>query len=112
MFQSGIRCRNTTFKGYYQKERGFKRYIIHETLIKIGSELMVMGCYRGGKWVKSHLLQRFFKKIIVTEQFLSNIVRNYGKQPLPYRTLFPRARKFLKLNDHAHSSFERRLIKG
>ena len=38
------------------------RYIIYETLIKIGSEFMVLRCYRGRKQVNAHLLQRFFKK--------------------------------------------------
>jgi putative transposase len=50
--------------------------------------------------------------MFVVACFLSNIIREYGKHPVSTdgKTWYPQACKFLKLEHHIHSSYEKSLI--
>jgi len=54
------------------------------------------------------------RNMFVTEHFLSNIVEKYGEHPVSTSdggTWYPpQACKFLKLNHHIHSSYEKSII--
>ena len=95
------------------KRKKIAEYIVDETLIKVGSELVWL-------WVaiesKNHQILALTiskeRNMFVTERFLSNIVRDYGKYPVSTDggTWYPQACRFLKLDHHIHSSFEKSLI--
>ncbi|MDQ6724095.1 MAG: DDE-type integrase/transposase/recombinase [Thermoproteota archaeon] len=82
-------------------------------LVKAGSELIWL-------WV---VIEPVDKKILsiniskeqnmfVAERFLSNIVKECGEYPVSTDggTWYPQACKFLKLDHHIHSSFEKSII--
>ena len=50
--------------------------------------------------------------MFVAERFLSNIIENYGYHPVSTDggTWYPQACRFLKLNHHLHSSYEKSII--
>jgi putative transposase len=52
------------------------------------------------------------RNMFVAERFLSDIVDEYGQYPVSTDggTWYPQACKFLKLNHHTHSPFEKSLI--
>ena len=88
-------------------------FIIDETQIKVGSELIWL-------WVviesetKNILAISISKErnMFVAERFLSNIIENYGYHPVSTDggTWYPQACRFLKLNHHLHSSYEKSII--
>ena len=49
---------------------------------------------------------------VAPERFLSNIIENYGYHPVSTDggTWYPQACRFLKLNHHLHSSYEKSII--
>jgi putative transposase len=49
---------------------------------------------------------------VVAERFISNIIKEYGEDPVSTDggTWYPQACKFLNLNHHIHSSFEKSII--
>jgi putative transposase len=87
--------------------------MIDETAIKAGSELLLL-------WVivepKDKEILSFISKernMFVAERFLSNIVNKYGLYQVSTDggTWYPpQSCKFLKLNHHLHSSFEKSII--
>ena len=103
----------------YQPERLFFRetkvseFIIDETQMKVGSEYIWL-------WVaiesetKNILAMRISKErnMFVAERFLSNLIKDYGKHPLSTDggTWYPQACKFLKLEHHIHSPYEKSII--
>jgi putative transposase len=50
--------------------------------------------------------------MFVTERFLSDVVEKYGEHPVSSDggTWYPQACRFLKLDHHIHSSFEKSII--
>ena len=52
------------------------------------------------------------RNMFVVERFISNVIKEYGKHPVSTDggTWYPQACKFLKLNHHIHSSFEKSII--
>ncbi len=95
------------------EKKKINEYIIDETTVKVGSELIWL-------WV---VIEPVDKKILsinkskernmfVAECFLSNIVKEYGEHPVSTDggTWYPQACKFLKLDHHIHSSFEKSVI--
>jgi putative transposase len=50
--------------------------------------------------------------MFVAECFLSHIIKEYGEHPVSTDggTWYPQACKFLNLNHHIHSSFEKSII--
>jgi putative transposase len=50
---------------------------------------------------------------VASERFLSHIIKEYGEHPVSTEggaTCYPQACKFLKQNQHLHSSFEKSII--
>ena len=88
-------------------------FIIDETQIKVGSELIWL-------WVaiesetKSIVATSISKErnMFVAEKFLSSIVKENSKHPVSTDggTWYPQACKFLKLEHHLHSTYEKSLI--
>ena len=95
------------------KRKKIAEYIVDETLIKVGSELVWLwvAIESKNKQILALTTSRE-RNMFVTERFLSNIVRDYGKHPVSTDggTWYPQACRFLKLNHHMHSSFEKSLI--
>ena len=104
----------------YKPERLFFKmakvaeFIIDETQIKVGSEYIWL-------WVviesetKNILAIRISKErnMFVAERFLSDIIDEYGQQPVSTDscgTWYPQACKYLKLKHHLHSSYEKSII--
>jgi putative transposase len=50
--------------------------------------------------------------MLVAERFLQELVRKYGKHPVSIDggTWYPQACKFLNMNHHLHSSYEKSMI--
>ena len=97
----------------YLKNNKIHQYIIDETAIKAGSELIWL-------WV---IIEPKYKEILavdiskernmfVAERFLSHVVNKYGLHSVwsDGGTWYPQACRFLKLNHHIHSSFTKSLI--
>jgi putative transposase len=97
---------------YYNKTKIFE-FILDETQIKVGSELIWL-------WVaiepesKEVLRLNISKErnMFVAERFLSHVVKEYGEHPVSTDggTWYPQACQFLKLNHHIHSSYEKSII--
>jgi putative transposase len=95
------------------KRKMVSQFIIDETQIKVGSELLWL-------WIaiepKTHAILRTKiskeRNMFVAERFLPDIVEEYGKHPVSTDggTWYPQACVFLKLNHHIHSSHEKSLI--
>ena len=95
------------------RKRRISEFIVDETLLKVGSEYVWL-------WVaiepeNRQILALFLSKIskernmFVAERFLSNIVGEYGTHPVSTDggTWYPRACRFLKLDHHIHSLFDK-----
>jgi putative transposase len=97
---------------FYNKTKIFE-YIIDETQIKVGSEFIWL-------WVaiesetKNIVATSISKErnMFVAERFLYNITKDYGKHPVSTDggTWYPQACKFLKLQHHFHSAYEKSII--
>lgn len=89
------------------------KYIIDETLIKVGSELIWL-------WIAIESENRQIlavsvskeRNMFVAERFLSNLVNDYGNHPVSTDggTWYPQACEFLQMDHHIHSSLEKSLI--
>ena len=94
-------------------KREIKEYIIDETAIKAGSELIWL-CI-AIEPIDREILSFYTSKernMLVAERFLSNVIKEYGKYPISTDggTWYPQACQFLKLRRHIHSSFEKSII--
>jgi len=95
------------------RKKKIVEFIVDETLIKVGSEYIWL-------WItiepenKQILALSISKErnMFVAERFLSGIVKIHGKHPVSTDggTWYPMACKFLKLEHHIHSSYEKSLI--
>ena len=95
------------------KSKRISEFIIDETLFKVGSEYICL-------WVaieptnKQILALSISKErnMFVAERFISKLVMTYGPHPVSTDggTWYPQACRFLKLQHHLHSSFERSLV--
>ena len=97
------------------KRKKIDEYIVDETLIKVGSEYIWL-------WIaiepeNRQILALFPNKskernMFVAERFIGGSVKRHGQHPIstdggPW---YPQACKFLKLDHHIHSPFEKSLI--
>ena len=97
----------------YRKNNKIIEFIVDETAIKAGSEIIWL-------WVviepnDKEILEVDISKnrnISITKRFLSGVVNKYGLHSASSDggTWYPQACKFLKLNHHLHSSFEKSII--
>jgi len=95
------------------KRRKFEEFIVDETLLKVGPELIWL-------WVaiepetRQILAQSITQErnMFVAERFLSGVVRDYGKHPVSTDggTWYPMACQFLRLDHHVHSPLEKSMI--
>ncbi len=95
------------------KEKKVDEFIVDEALIKVGSEFIWL-------WVaiepndKEILAISISKErnMFVAERFLSSVVKEYGEHPVSTDggTWYPQACRFLKLQHHLHSSYEKSII--
>ena len=108
----------TGFKSIIPKRISSKRkriaeYIIDETLIKVGSQYIWL-------WVAIEPRNRQIlalniskeRNMLIAERFISGLVRIHGKHPVSTDrgTWYPQACRFLNLDHHIHSSFEKSII--
>ena len=97
----------------YLRKRKINEYIIDETAIKAGSSEIWL-------WI---IIEPKHKEILaidiskernmfVAERFLSQVVNKYGLHSVSSDggTWYPQACRFLNINHHIHSSFEKSLI--
>ncbi|HET7389495.1 MAG TPA: DDE-type integrase/transposase/recombinase [Nitrososphaeraceae archaeon] len=97
----------------WQKRTKVSQFIIDETLIKVGGEVVWL-------WIaiepksKSILDMRISveRSILVAEQFLQELIKKYGKYPVSTDggSWYPQACRFLKLHHHIHSYYEKSII--
>ena len=97
------------------KRKKIEEYIVDETLIQVGSELIWL-------WVPTESENRRIlvlsiskeRNMLVAERFLSGLVRIHGKNPISTDggTWYPMVCRFLKLKYHLHSLFEKSLVEG
>ena len=95
------------------RKRDVSEYVVDETLVKTGSELVWI-------WVaiepKSRLILALSiskeRNMPIAEKFLSGLVKIHGKRPVSTDggTWCPQACKFLKLTHRIHSPHEKSLI--
>ena len=95
------------------KRKKIEEYIVDETLIQVGSELVWL-------WVATEPENRQIlalsiskeRNMLVAERFLSGLVRVHGKHTISTDggTWYPMACRFLKLKQHLHSSFEKSMV--
>ena len=100
-------------KIFAKKNRKIDEYIIDETLIKIGSELIWLwvAIEPKDKEILSITISKE-RNMFVAERFLSHIIKEYGQHPVSTDggTWYPQACKFLKIEHHIHSPFEKSSI--
>ena len=97
----------------YRKKK-IAEYVVNETLIKVGSEFI-------WRWIAIEPENRQIlalniskeRNMIIAGWFIADLVRIHGKHPVSTDggTWYPQACRFLKLDHHVHSSFEKSLIK-
>ena len=95
------------------RKRKILEYIVDETLIKIGSEYIWI-------WVAIEPENRQIlaltiskeRNMFVAERFLSGLIKIHGKHAISTDggTWYPQACRFLGLEHHIHSSFEKSII--
>ncbi len=95
------------------KSKRISEFIIDETLFKVGSEYIWL-------WVaiepeNKEILALSIsqeRNMFVAERFISKLVLTYGTHPVSTDggTWYPQACRFLKLQHHLHSSFEKSLV--
>ena len=96
------------------KIKRISEFIIDETLIKVGSELVWLWVATIEPENKQILALSISKErnMFVAERFISKLVVTCGSHPVSTDggTWYPQACKFLKLQHHIHSSFEKSII--
>ncbi|HEY6534830.1 MAG TPA: DDE-type integrase/transposase/recombinase [Candidatus Nitrosocosmicus sp.] len=97
----------------YFKNKEIKEYIIDETAIKAGSDLVwvwVVIESENQEILSFHISKE--RNVFVSERVLSEVVNKYGLHSVSTDggTWYPQAYKFLKLKHHLHSSFEKSVI--
>ena len=101
-------------KKIFERKKKIQEFIIDETLIKIGSELILI-------WVAIELESKEIlgiriskeRNMLLAEQFISSLVKIHGQHPVSTDggTWYPQACKFLRLpHHHIHSTYEKSII--
>jgi putative transposase len=88
-------------------------YIVDETMLKVGSELIWL-------WVAIEVENKQIlalsiskeRNMFVAERFIQGLVKMYGKHPISTDggTWYPMASRFLHLDHHIHSYYEKSII--
>jgi putative transposase len=112
MYQFGTGYKITNQRDFFTRE--IKEYIIDETAKKAGSELLWLWIAiepKNKEILSFHISKE--RNMFVAERFLSRVLDKYGLHQVSSDgdgTWYPQACKFLKLNHHLHSSFEKSII--
>ena len=88
-------------------------YIVDETLLKAGSELIWLWVSiepKNSQILAQNITQE--RNMFVAERFLSSVVNDFGKHPVSTDggTWYPMACQFLRLDHHIHSPLEKSII--
>ena len=117
-FLSGIGFKNIILKKYPQRKRKSLEYSCiqkDETVIKVGSEyiwIWVATIELESKGILGISVSKEQNMFVAIERFISDVVEEYGEHPVSTDggTWYPQACRFLNLNHHLHSSYEKSII--
>ena len=117
-----VKRSNTAIRDWIQKYKpkrllyrktNVDEYIVDETQIKVGSELIWLwvAIESKDKEIVSITISKE-RNMFVAERFLSNLLKEYGKHSVSTDggTWYPQTCRFLKLKHHIHSPLEKSLI--
>ncbi len=96
-----------------QKRRNVSEFIIDETQIKVGNNYFwIWVAINESTKVILDIRVSLERTILIAEQFLKNLIKEYGKHPLSTDsgTWYPQACKFLEIEHHLHSPYEKSII--
>ena len=100
-------------KKIFERKKKIEEFIIDETLIKIGSELIWLwvAIELGSKEILGISISKE-RNMLLAERFISSLVGIHGQPPVspdggPW---YPQACRFLRLPHHIHSSYEKSII--
>src|SRR3954451_21895369 len=91
----------------------FSEFIIDETQLKVGSQFIWLWVAIEPKHRQIlHIDISFERTMLVAERFIASLIDKYGKYPISTDggTWYPQACRFLNLEHHTHSSFEKSII--
>jgi putative transposase len=95
-------------------QRRVSGFIIDQTLLKVGENYVWLSVAIEpiDKIIVLGIRISIERSILVAEQFIQKLATEYGKHPVytDGGTWYPQAYKFLKLEHHLHSSFEKSMI--
>ena len=97
------------------KSKRISEFIIDETLFKVGSEyiwLWVATIEPTNKQILALSISKERNMFVAAERFMLGLVTVHGNHPVSTDggTWYPQACKFLKLQHHIHSPFEKSLV--
>ncbi len=95
------------------KKKKVEGFVVGETLIKIGSELawLWVAIEPANKEILSVSISKE-RNMFVAERFLSDLLEEHGEHPVSTDggTWYPQACRFLRVEHHLHSSYEKSII--
>ena len=95
------------------KKKTVKGFVVDETLLKIGSELLWLwvAIEPTSKEIPSVSISKE-RNMFVAERFLSDLLEEHGERPVSTDggTWYPQACRFLRVKHHLHSSYEKSII--
>jgi len=95
------------------KRKKILEYVVDETLLKVGSAFVWLWVAIEPKNMEILALSISKERnMLVAERFISGLVQIHGKHPVSTDggTWYPQACRFLNLDHHIHSAFEKSLI--
>ena len=95
------------------RRKKISEYIVDETMLKVGSEFVWLWVAiepEMGQILAQTISQE--RNMFVAERFIGGLVKRHGQHPISTDggTWYPQACKFLKLDHHIHSPFEKSVI--
>ena len=95
------------------RRKKISEYIVDETMLKVGSEFVWLWVAiepEMGQILPQTISQE--RNMFVAERFIGGLVKRHGQHPISTDggTWYPQACKFLKLDHHIHSPFEKSVI--
>jgi len=95
------------------KKKKFEEFVVDETLLKIGSELVWLwvAIEPANKEILSISISKE-RNMFVAERFLSGLLEEHGEHPVSTDggTWYPQACRFLRVEHHIHSPYEKSII--
>ena len=96
------------------KKKKIFEYVIDETIIKVGQEhiWIEVAIEPENKEILRMSISKEQYMFVAKERFISDVVKEYGKHPISTDGggWHPQVCRFLKLDHHIHSSFEKSII--